>query len=819
MQARANARLGLHIALAELQAAAGPDQRSVARAGLMVKHDGVSGPGTPFPEVINALDSRSFWTGVSHSDGSSNIGSTNKPVIWLVSGLNPGLTSEEQLNSVSSQPVNLNPVDLITVRQDVNPNSAPAITLRAGRVDILAPDNSLRGRYAWVIDDESQKAKLATVSDISNSNSITGMAAQSTVLPGLADLRSVTALNSSQADLLRATRLQDVLINHPGDANVVNSRFFDYTLNGFGVLADTRNGGLKRDLTAAYENPAVFSHLFPNQTRPPYITIDQDKFDDTAAQDLRNNGYIHHGIFRDYYNLKDRVGAGNSIRMNVIDKATIDNNASVTGMRTGTLGPHQMNYRNHPYGEFDIWSGTGNPSDAGAHNPITPVLAYMQQNVWIEAVDIVYNIGGDNPFMNYSQLWTGVYNPYNVSLEISSINGTRGPMFRGFLMPRAIPVNRTDGSVALISAGTSENYRIINNRRWIFANEPTVLAPGNTQVFGFDSSLSMQQARGGSQGRFTKNIASSVNEAAFVPRALPQPGGGVEYPIDLLVEMSFIDSSNMNNPTATWNGPSLAWGLPATTNDSNPQIHSGHEIAQVFYVPFSADRIRQDSYTIEGHAIDKSSFFNTVDSPGVEFYRTNLFWSDIQGRMFPSDEAVYEFRLRITNEPSSQGRIRPLIDSNIRAIWNNPKWDTGLGLNSIGTHTISTNKSDDPTASSVDVFNNGSPLQGITGGNEAFLSYGNSQDVQGSQQVILFDIPRQPLVSIGQLQHAAAGRFSYEPSYIVGNSYANIRLPLHAWFRTDASDTYSSQHNGIFGITGNFSLFDASYLVNEALFD
>jgi hypothetical protein len=42
--------------------------------------------------------------------------------------------------------------------------------------------------------------------------------------------------------------------------------------------------------------------------------------------------------------------------------------------------------------------------------------------------------------------------------------------------------------------------------------------------------------------------------------------------------------------------------------------------------------------------------------------------------------------------------------------------------------------------------------------------------------VILFDIPRVDLVSLGQLKHAGVTSFSCEPSSVAGNSYANPRI-------------------------------------------
>jgi hypothetical protein len=86
--------------------------------------------------------------------------------------------------------------------------------------------------------------------------------------------------------------------------------------------------------------------------------------------------------------------------------------------------------------------------------------------------------------------------------------------------------------------------------------------------------------------------------------------------------------------------------------------------------------------------------------------------------------------------------------------------------------------------------------------------------------VILFDVPRRDLLSLGQLQHAAAGRFSYEPTYIVGNSYANPRIALTDW-KSSSSDTFSTPDRGLdqWKISGPFNLYDASYLVNEMLWD
>ncbi|MGE9267343.1 MAG: hypothetical protein ACQKBY_04545, partial [Verrucomicrobiales bacterium] len=153
---------------------------------------------------------------------------------------------------------------------------------------------------------------------------------------------------------------------------------------------------------------------------------------------------------------------------------------------------------------------------------------------------------------------------------------------------------------------------------------------------------------------------------------------------------------------------------------------------------------------------------------------------------------------------------RPLIDANLRAQWNNPRWDAGLGLDTVATHTLVNN------GQAEDVRPEMSASQAPKG----FTFLGNSRGGDGSEQVILFDVPRRDLVSLGQLQHAAAGRFSYEPSYVVGNSYANPRLPLSDW-KTSASDNFSTPERGLssWKINGNFNLYDASYLSNEVLWD
>jgi hypothetical protein len=104
-------------------------------------------------------------------------------------------------------------------------------------------------------------------------------------------------------------------------------------------------------------------------------------------------------------------------------------------------------------------------------------------------------------------------------------------------------------------------------------------------------------------------------------------------------------------------------------------------------------------------------------------------------------------------------------------------------------------------------------------GSRGFTYWGNDRYPSGANdRVILFDVPRRDLVSLGQLQHANAGRFSYEPTYIVGNSYANPRIPTNDW-KESITDSYSSSRKLPWSIPGSFNLYDASYLVNEAMFD
>lgn len=73
--------------------------------------------------------------------------------------------------------------------------------------------------------------------------------------------------------------------------------------------------------------------------------------------------------------------------------------------------------------------------------------------------------------------------------------------------------------------------------------------------------------------------------------------------------------------------------------------------------------------------------------------------------------------------------------------------------------------------------------------------------------MIVYDVPRSPLISIGQFQHAQLARYNFEPGFVIGNSYANPRIPLNS--------TSNPDFNGISGLT----IVDVSYEVNRRLWD
>jgi hypothetical protein len=70
-----------------------------------------------------------------------------------------------------------------------------------------------------------------------------------------------------------------------------------------------------------------------------------------------------------------------------------------------------------------------------------------------------------------------------------------------------------------------------------------------------------------------------------------------------------------------------------------------------------------------------------------------------------------------------------------------------------------------------------------------------------------------PLTSIAQLQHAPIERFAYEPSYVIGNSYASPYVGKNELISTQ-SDTNETFDRQVYG-----SSVDSSYFSNEALWD
>lgn len=247
LAARANALFGLRMALADLQRAAGPDARVTARADILTTDAAELAPGAR------------FWTGVWDTNSVPSEDDEDEEVfpepVWLVSGLG----ERTPLAGFGPQ---VEQVELVG-------QGTSAESVSAGLVRLAAePGGSADRRYAWWIGDEGIKAKVNVISEAPDADDDQNLSLLLTARRF--GIENVSELGSF-ASLIRGEDANPMLLGRVAnyrqfqllDENVAShalDRYFDLTTDSFGVLANTRgSGGLRRDLTAKLASDADLS--------------------------------------------------------------------------------------------------------------------------------------------------------------------------------------------------------------------------------------------------------------------------------------------------------------------------------------------------------------------------------------------------------------------------------------------------------------------------------------------------------------------------------------------------------------------------------
>jgi hypothetical protein len=278
-QARENALLGLNVALSQLQRYAGPDQRVTATAEA-------------YPNGTGTRRFTGVWSGDPATGGT--------PLTWLVSGNELAdadgiaaplaVTPETALSPVTG-------VALVSTNTSRTANDvlAPLVPVTATGVPGVAPAAAVTiGRYAWWVGDQGVKAPVAVSDAVAaidyapfDSAELRSRIRQQIPLgAGAADATGAPVFeprDSNNTPLIANDKIvsfnQFAFLKNEGNAALGLTRsqqnFHVWSPNNYAVLANTKLGGLRQDLSlapgllgsafAAWANyPAYMEKLVPD---------------------------------------------------------------------------------------------------------------------------------------------------------------------------------------------------------------------------------------------------------------------------------------------------------------------------------------------------------------------------------------------------------------------------------------------------------------------------------------------------------------------------------------------------------------------------
>ncbi|TVP74889.1 MAG: hypothetical protein EA353_14860 [Puniceicoccaceae bacterium] len=770
LQARTNAQLALAVALGDLHRHLGPDQRVSASADVFAEDaDNSTLEERHWIGSWNTQDLAESWPETDRQARLSN-------ARWLVSGETPD--PETGLDQTQSKRVEILQI----------PNAGEEVSIRVPFVAIDSGNSRLAGGFAFWIGDESTKAKI--------SPALSAEAIRAALENNIHGERSLALLNSTALSQRWAETIAENFdryltegVNRPLNSllevslvvddlspEMALEHFKDYTFSSAGLLTDTLNGGLRRDLTNLFENPDVFERVFPDVASREFFT---------GA--YNTTGTPNWSILKDYYRqyLRDRPTPNS---FSPYDPQELNSASEI--FYVNTLGqPYREESPNRPNSRDGIYQ---------RNSPVAPVLGHIQFGLYLEYVEDTDNAGTYLPRIHFRPV-IGLYNPYDTTLDLPEMH------FELPFQPELrIALDKADGRVETrfflneISPTVEVGRNNILPYLKIEASSDNNLRPGELRYFGVSETNRWTQD---SSGSAVIVLSAGVDESKTI----------------------WIDPFE-HSLIAVEEGPVAN----VDRDPSNPAYR------QAGFTPAERENLTADSLITN---VD----FRVIRFSGRVGYKSSLrdLTSVLRDRGVQSIEELTNQQLSSSNQSAQVGSLlgnkielgtwgfnirtvdenrdilRNMVDANPRALAGKSIWE-GTQVNGPpndleGFKVLGPFTTQGSGGSFAIVDSDGPDLF------DTERSNGGMGDVYGSggqPQVILFEVPRKPLLSLGQLQHANLSRFTHDPAYVVGNSYVPLRIPPE---QTEA--IYAFNSNIFSNNNSEIPYVDTSYKINEALWD
>ncbi|WOO39748.1 hypothetical protein [Rubellicoccus peritrichatus] len=854
-EARDNARLGLLVALGELQRQTGPDKRVTATSSI-------------FPDPPGSIGQQQ-WVGVWDSAAWDSNSPTQQPDTtalfrkWLVSvpeGKNANDISLAASTTIDPDSITIDSdwvalVDKGTLGEQTLGGGAPVEDIVYGGRESL-PEG---GHYAYWIGDEGVKARYNLTDTSSNYNSLVAQAfdlaaptrwgieavdddsdpATESVFSAIFDPKGPQLGNTFYSTDIKMTALSE----DDGEAlkEAYGRSYHDLTLNSMGLLTNTRDGGLKKDLSLVFElgdsdfnshedfaeKPSgidAVSALLYNDKNPDGQEVKHLWVHKTAENIANGDGYYRGPtwhLLRDYYRLYREI----------------ENPAQSPTLNARHAGPIPFKNSNGNSISSEYNNGQ-NTYNTGRDNLLRPTSAKVAPV--IARIQLVLSLTSE-PL------------PAGSVVEPASLSGQQAYKLRLIVDPIVTLYNPY--SVNLWFQGVTINIpKIVGTLEWeINGVKSNVLSL--EEIIGFS-----HPGYGGHVDRdlgaitgFGTMAIGSLDGITLAPGEVKVYSAGNQAPVAYNEELDavegwpsdggfFVDSLNPDPRfrDATWNEPSnvkknnyyinelndgntdlvlgtagdtiavnfeafpAGDGKPIWVSRANTEIKT-EQMSVEAYLLTQGEDVYDDRFKIHGGKAakaDRIAHYVTLRA-NMELGQHDLIGNI--GRRPEDDSDTYTFGglegfkqtlgqidIRLKTEDDQKRPYPMFAYSSMNAFTTNRQSASAKKYGEITPpYAVVREPLDDVTFA---LQFNGDTFQGFWGPTRTGV-LGATSFVAGT------DIPKAPLISLGQLQHLDTAIYGYEPSHAIGNSFATPWIELDELEQVDRAN------------------IDMSYLVNDALWD